>query len=96
MTWANNRTAPLRLRGRALQQRNVRILKRDNYVCHICKGFGADTVDHVLALARGGTDDDANVKAAHEDCNQRKRLTHDQPARASKRRAAEPHPGAVR
>lgn len=91
--WANSRTQAQRLSGRALQRRNARILARDGGICWICGRAGADTVDHVLALARGGTDDDTNLKAAHRACNARKAVTADR--MPSRRRPAEAHPGTV-
>lgn len=56
----------MRLTGRARQQRNARILAASN-VCHICGHHGADAVDHVKAIARGGTDDPTNLRPAHHD-----------------------------
>jgi 5-methylcytosine-specific restriction endonuclease McrA len=58
------------------------IAERDNFICHICNEpvdmslprthrFGA-TVDHVVPLAKGGTDDPENLKLAHWICNTRK------------------------
>lgn len=41
--------------------------------CHICGGLGADTRDHVIPLAQGGTNDPSNVKPAHRSCNSGKR-----------------------
>ena len=42
---------------RQTRERNKRILAASD-VCHICGEPGADAVDHVIPLARGGTDDD--------------------------------------
>ena len=61
-----------------------RICERDHWLCHICLKPIEDTmiqrrraespsVDHVVPLSRGGSDDDANVRAAHYGCNSRKR-----------------------
>jgi hypothetical protein len=58
------------------------IAERDNFICHICNEtvdmslprthrFGA-TVDHVVPLAKGGTDEPDNLKLAHWICNTRK------------------------
>jgi 5-methylcytosine-specific restriction endonuclease McrA len=58
------------------------VAERDNYVCHICSelvdmslprtnGLGA-TVDHVIPLSKGGTDDFDNLRLAHWICNIRK------------------------
>lgn len=67
------RTAPQRLRGRALQQRNARILHRHNGVCHVCGQPGATSVDHVIPLAAGGLDDDSNLRPIHvEPCHREK------------------------
>lgn len=55
------------------------VLERDNWTCHLCgetipqnikyphRQYG--TLDHVLPLAKGGTHEYANVKAAHFICN---------------------------
>lgn len=40
--------------------------------CHICGGTGADTRDHVISIARGGTNDAENIKPSHRVCNSRK------------------------
>ena len=56
---------------------------RSGWTCHICgddidpaiqaPSGRAATVDHVIPLRRGGTDDDFNTLLAHLDCNRRKR-----------------------
>lgn len=53
-----------RLRGRKRQRRNRRILNASD-VCHICGHPGADAVDHVTPLARGGRDDATNLAPSH-------------------------------
>lgn len=54
-----------RMHGRRRQERNAKILAASD-VCHICGHPEADAVDHVVALARGGSDTDpANLKPAH-------------------------------
>ncbi len=48
------------------------ILRRDNHACRYCGGVAPDvklTVDHVLPIALGGTDDASNLVAACADCN---------------------------
>lgn len=48
------------------------ILRRDNHTCRYCGGTAPDvnlTVDHVLPVALGGTDDATNLVAACRDCN---------------------------
>lgn len=58
------------------------IARRDGYRCGICAGpvamaervpsLNAPTIDHVLPLAKGGSDTPANVQLAHFICNSRK------------------------
>lgn len=71
-----------RQRGWRVEVRRwLRIGDRDGWVCHLCGcgvlltagGPSAPTVDHVIPLARGGSDDDSNVRLAHKSCNSRKR-----------------------
>ena len=68
--WANGRTC------------HREIAERDGFICHICKEavdmalprthkMGA-TVDHVVPVAKGGTDEPDNLKLAHWLCNIRK------------------------
>lgn len=45
-----------------------RILERDNFTCHYCKGK-AVTADHKTPVVSGGTDDDENLVAACQKCN---------------------------
>jgi len=55
----------------------ARILERDGGICHLCDQSGATTADHVVPLARGGRDDDTNLRAAHRSCNEAKARTTD-------------------
>ena len=56
-----------RMSGAARQKRNRAILAKSD-VCHLCGHPGSDAVDHVVPLARGGSDDDPdNLKPAHHD-----------------------------
>ena len=61
--------------GRKRQERNAKILAASD-VCHLCGHPGADAVDHVIPLARGGSDAPSNLAPAHHDvapfCNRRK------------------------
>lgn len=48
------------------------ILRRDNHACHYCGGTPPDvrlTVDHVVPVTLGGSDDPSNLIAACVDCN---------------------------
>jgi 5-methylcytosine-specific restriction endonuclease McrA len=48
------------------------VLARDGWVCWICHGPGATTVDHVLPRHLGGSDAVWNLRAAHFTCNKNK------------------------
>ena len=51
----------------------IEILKRDGYICWICGGDGADSVDHLISRHDGGNIwDRDNLAAAHKICNSRK------------------------
>lgn len=74
-SFARSSTAPLRLRGRALQSRNARIACRDLYTCRAC-GRVVDAcdgqVDHRVPLAFGGSDEDANLQWLCTPCHRSK------------------------
>lgn len=46
-------------------------------VCEDCRREGATDVDHVVARARGGTDDEANLRALCHACHSRKTALRD-------------------
>ena len=55
---------PARDRSDAILTRNARILAASD-ICHICGEPGADAIDHVIPLARGGADQEWNLRPAH-------------------------------
>lgn len=59
------------------------VLRRDNHTCRYCGGTPPDvalTVDHVIPITLGGTDDPNNLVAACRDCNSGKSASNpDQP-----------------
>lgn len=58
--------------GRKAISRRLRyeILRRDNHTCRYCHAAdGPLTIDHVIPVALGGTDDPSNLVAACKDCN---------------------------
>lgn len=85
------------------------ILKRDRGICHICNqveaphpgtALTADIVDHIVPVSLGGTDDPANLAAAHENpCHRRKTSAEGNAAKAARRasrlRPVERHPGLI-
>jgi DNA-binding transcriptional ArsR family regulator len=55
-----------------------RILKRDNFKCVYCGRNASETsieIDHYTPVAAGGSNDDANLRAACRDCNAGKGAT---------------------
>ena len=58
--------------GSVWRKTSSRIIARDGGVCSYCGGV-ADTTDHVIPKARGGTDDDSNLVASCRPCNSRKK-----------------------
>jgi 5-methylcytosine-specific restriction enzyme A len=53
------------------------VLRRDGYVCQCdeCRRFKrvteANEVDHIVPIARGGTDDMSNLRAINGECHKR-------------------------
>lgn len=59
-------------RDRDYRNKRARILRASD-VCWICGLPGADSVDHVVPLDRGGTNDPSNLRPAHmHPCNRAK------------------------
>lgn len=57
--------------GTKWQRTRARVLARDNHTCGYC-GQEASTVDHVIAKANGGTDDESNLISCCATCNSSK------------------------
>lgn len=51
-------------RDRSYRNKRERILRASN-ICWICGKPGADSVDHVIPLNKGGTNAISNLKPAH-------------------------------
>lgn len=81
-------------RGSMTGARIARIFAAAGGRCHICKrklGPADDyEIDHVISLANGGTDDDANLAPACEWCHERKSAD-DTTAAAKGKRMATKH-----
>ena len=54
------------------QKARAQVLQRDYFTCHYC-GQSANTVDHLIPLSKGGTDDVTNLVACCGPCNSGKR-----------------------
>jgi 5-methylcytosine-specific restriction protein A len=97
--WAgSNRRQRLPINWPALR---VMVLERDGRICWICGKPGADQVDHVLPVSRGGSDHPNNLAPVHaHPCHAAKSAREGSAAanrkrwaRDSTRRPPEPHPG---
>lgn len=87
------RTTPLPSNWKRVR---VRVLRRDDGICHVCNGLGADAVDHIVPAFRGGTDDESNLAPIHDrvppHCHRTKTAREANPPR---RRLAAIHPGVL-
>ena len=50
-------------------RRNRATILRDSPPCALCGKPGADTADHIIPYAAGGTHDLENLRPAHHRCN---------------------------
>ncbi|MFE7113926.1 HNH endonuclease [Streptomyces sp. NPDC057654] len=66
--WANT-SARNQNRSAGWTALRLRILRRDRYVCYLCGSPNASEVDHIVPVARGGTDDPLNLAAACRPCH---------------------------
>ncbi|MDP9224703.1 MAG: HNH endonuclease [Actinomycetota bacterium] len=86
--WGTDRTAQP-----AWRKLRLSVLTRDNYRCRYCGRAGADTVDHVVPVFRGGSDDESNLVAACRPCHASKTGREARSAQPSRKRPPERHPG---
>lgn len=72
----NNKREVRQLTGRPWRRLREQIMRRDTYLCQTCKRSGrvkeADQVDHIVALANGGTDKPDNLEAICAECHVQK------------------------
>jgi 5-methylcytosine-specific restriction protein A len=65
--------------GRPWRRKRAAILLRDRYTCQQCGHIGMDLeVDHIINVARGGTDDDENLQALCIPCHKSKTASESQ------------------
>ncbi len=62
--------------GHKWRQIRTTVLKRDEYLCMLCKQAGviaaAKHVDHIVSKSQGGTDDPANLQSLCVPCHETK------------------------
>ncbi len=59
-------------RERRHQKHRQMIMAKYKGICHLCNGEFADAIDHVVPVARGGSDHPDNLRPAHTKCNSSK------------------------
>lgn len=56
--------------GRPWRRKRDEIFKRDKHTCQVCERIGGELeLDHILNVARGGTDDDHNLQTICKTCH---------------------------
>lgn len=59
--------------GRPWRRKRDEIFKRDRYTCQVCgRVGGALELDHIINVARGGTDTDSNLQTICNPCHKQK------------------------
>lgn len=59
--------------GRPWRRKRDEIFKRDKYTCQVCGRVGGELeLDHILNVARGGTDDASNLQTICTACHKPK------------------------
>lgn len=53
------------------------VFERDNYRCRSCSGTKYLTVDHIIPISKGGTDDLSNLQTLCRACNSSKKDKYD-------------------
>lgn len=75
--------------GYAWRKRREKALKRDQYLCQVCKRQGyltpATEVDHIINKAHGGTDDIDNLQSICRACHQSKTQSESRRGRGGKK-----------
>lgn len=56
--------------GRPWRRKRDEIFKRDLYTCQVCKRIGGDLeLDHIVNVAKGGSEDDSNLQTICKTCH---------------------------
>jgi 5-methylcytosine-specific restriction endonuclease McrA len=54
---------------REYRRRVLEVRRVGDLVCYLCGAPGADTLDHVVPVTRGGGNEPDNLRPAHRRCN---------------------------
>jgi 5-methylcytosine-specific restriction protein A len=74
------------------QRTRKRILNRDGRICYVCGKPGADTVDHIVPVAQGGSEADSNLSSIHDKPCHRTKTTREGHAAMREIRQKAKHP----
>jgi len=77
-----------RVRGYIADSVRFSVYLRDGWICRLCNEsvdrFAvhpeplAPTIDHIIPVSKGGTDDEYNLRLAHSSCNTKRNVTPDE------------------
>lgn len=74
---------PSKKRATSKAVTQLRIFRRDRFTCQQCTVVGGDlTVDHIIPVTAGGTDDDENLQTLCRSCNSTKGTRHPEDPRS--------------
>jgi HNH endonuclease len=72
LTWPNAPRDRQNNRKTLSATKRLEIWQRDGFKCVECGSETSLTVDHILAVSKGGTNDDSNLRTLCKSCNSRK------------------------
>ena len=58
--------------GNRRAQLMLLLIERDGYICKLCAIDKNITIDHVIPISKGGTDDSSNLQLLCQSCNSKK------------------------
>lgn len=59
--------------GEISKRQRIRIYERDDMTCQSCRSGDDITLDHVIPISKGGTNDDSNLQVLCRSCNAAKK-----------------------
>lgn len=91
--WFRQQRPQRKLIGEKLQRTKRRIAERDRWTCCACGvivGYSTSHLDHIVALAHGGGDDDGNLQTLCIRCSELKTASESRQGRERSPRHAMP------